>query len=69
MARALLCTYGMDDAFGMAVVDPTLMGNSPEITQGINRILKEQLDKAIGLLKSSKDQMEALIQATKEILP
>ena len=63
MARALLCTYGMDDEFGMAVTDPTVLGNSPEVTQGINRILKEQLEEAIRLLESNRDAMEALIAA------
>lgn len=63
MARALLCNYGMDDEFGLAVTDPTVLGNSPEVTQGINRILKEQLEEAIRLLESNRDAMEALIAA------
>lgn len=63
IARHIICTYGMDEDFGLAVMDSENPDMTPELRLAINRILKEQLDKAISIIQQNKHKIDALVDA------
>lgn len=65
VAQQIVCTYGMDDDFGLAVVNGIAANGmmSVEIRTSINRILKEQLDLAVRLISENKDKIDSLVEA------
>ncbi len=65
IAQQIVCTYGMDDDFGLAVVNGVAASNgamSVEIRTSINRILKEQMDEAVRMISENKDKIDALVE-------
>lgn len=62
IARRIVCTYGMDDEFGLAVM-PNDAEMSAEVRTAVNRILEGQLHKAIRLITENKDKLEPLVKA------
>ncbi len=66
VARHVVCTYGMDDDFGLAFVNGDIAANgamSVEVRNSINRILKEQMKEAIRLISENKDKIDSLVEA------
>ncbi len=61
-ARHVLCTYGMDESFGLAA-ESTKGDMTPELRAAVNRILAEQLANAIRIISENKDKMDALVNA------
>ena len=63
VAQHIVCTYGMDEDFGLAVVSPTAAGGemSVEVRAAVNRILKEQMVETIRLVEKHKDTIDALV--------
>ena len=65
IATRIVCTYGMDDEFGLAVVHSIGAANgamSLEIRDSVNKILKEQMDLAIRTISENKDKIDALVE-------
>ncbi len=65
IAQQIVCTYGMDDEFGLAVVHGTVAANgimSVEVRTSVNRILKEQMNKAVKLITENKDIIDSLVE-------
>lgn len=60
-AKHLVCYYGMDEDFGLAVVDPGDNTMTRELRDAVNRILQAQMDEAIRLLQENKDKLDALV--------
>lgn len=58
IARQIVCTYGMDAEFGLAVVGGEM---SPEARAAVNRILNEQMQQAIRLISENKEKVDALV--------
>jgi len=60
VARQLVCHYGMDDSFGLAVLEgePTA-----EAMKAINRILNEQMAESVRLVEENKAIIDALVDA------
>ncbi len=66
LARRILCSYGMDEDFGLAVVngpDPESGPLSAEIRVSVNRILKEQMEEAVELIRRNQNKIDALVEA------
>jgi len=66
VARRIVCSYGMDEEFGLAVVHTSLSDSGPmsqEVRNAVNRILNEQLQLAIRLISENKDKIDALVDA------
>ena len=66
VAQSMLCYYGMTDEFGLAVVDPDHQnGNSlaPAVHDAVNRILTEQMEQAVTLIRENKKAVDALVEA------
>ncbi|MBP3381798.1 MAG: hypothetical protein J6L00_04035, partial [Clostridia bacterium] len=59
-AQAILCSYGMDKDFGLAVIDPN-GGMAEQVHAAVNRILEEQLQKAVALIAENKHKIDALV--------
>lgn len=65
MAQKIVCTYGMDEDFGLAVVPGQVLSNSNmsiEVRNAVNKILKEQMNEAIRLISENKDRIDALVE-------
>lgn len=66
IARQIVCSYGMDEDFGLAVVSSGSAENgamSQEVRQCVNRILKEQMQEAIRLISENRCRIDALVDA------
>ncbi len=69
IAQNIVCSYGMDDEFGLAVADASLNadGNmSTEIRKAVNGILREQMTEAIRLISENKNKIDALVEQLME---
>ncbi len=62
-ARHMLCSYGMDDEFGLAAGMNESGAMSLEVHKAVNRILKEQMEEAVRIINENKDKVDALVDA------
>ncbi len=65
IAQELVCTYGMDDEFGLAVVGGGVAANgtmSVEVRMSVNRILKKEMAEAVRLISENKDKIDSLVK-------
>jgi len=65
IAQQIVCSYGMDDEFGLAVVPGAVAASgtmSVEVRAAVNRILNEQMAEAVRLIAENKDKMDSLVQ-------
>ena len=64
MAYQMICSYGMDEEFGLTAINQR-MAESGEMSVRINpqagKILAEQLEKAVELIKENKASIDALV--------
>ncbi len=60
-AKNIVCRYGMDGSFGLAVANPK--DDSPEVRKVVNAILDEQLREAIRIISENKSKIDALVDA------
>ena len=68
-AKRIMCSYGMDEGFGLAVVSDAAAESavlSPEIRAAVNRILSEQMSEAIRLISENREKLDALVKALLE---
>ena len=59
IARKIVCSFGMDDDFGLAI---TVDDNSAEVRASLNRILKEQMQEALKLVLANRDKLDSLVE-------
>jgi ATP-dependent Zn protease len=62
VARSIICAYGMDEDFGLAVIEPSGAG-SAEVREAVNKILKAELENAIRSLREHRGAVDALVSA------
>ena len=63
-AKRIICTYGMDDEFGLAVIDQQEARNgevSTKVREAVNKILNQEMKKAIESIKENQASIDALI--------
>ena len=73
IARQMICRYGMVEEFGLAVT-PELFQHAQALSspayQKVNdlagKILKEQMDRTLGLLKEHRDRLDAVAKGLLE---
>ena len=58
LAQQIVCTYGMSEDFGLAVFGGAM---TDEVRAAVNRILKEQMEEAIRLIRENTDKLDALV--------
>lgn len=64
LARQMICSYGMDESFGLAAVDAqsARMGEaSSEVRRTVNAILAEEMGNAVSLIREGKDRIDRLV--------
>ncbi len=63
LARQIICTYGMDEHFGLAVVSPDAANGamSGEVRAAVNQILSQQMAEAVRIIAENKAGMDALV--------
>ncbi len=64
LAEQIVCTYGMDEAFGLAVVDAQGRKDSAlaeQIRKTVNRILSSEMQTAIALIEKNRAKIDALV--------
>ncbi len=64
-ASQIICTYGMDSDFGLAVIDSEAakMGEtSSEVRHAVNKILDEQMKKTVATVAVGKAAIDALVK-------
>lgn len=68
VAKRMICDYGMDKDFGLAVADADV--NSGEfyndVRTAINKVLDAEMEKAINLISDNKAAIDALVDALME---
>lgn len=66
LAEALVCCYGMDEEFGLAVIDIRSCANPNTLARErdiVNGILSEQLQKAVDIISKNKHKIDAMVDA------
>ncbi len=64
LARHMVCSYGMEKDFGMAVLDHSSAEGavSAEMREVVNRILEEQMSEAVRLISENRERMDLLVE-------
>ncbi len=65
IAQQIVCAYGMDEQFGIAVVSGTAVESgamSVEVRNSVNRILNEQMTQAVSIISENKDKIDSLVE-------
>ncbi len=60
IARSMICSFGMDNTFGLAVFDNKQCPDERTVRK-INELLKKYLEKAISMIEENRDQFEILV--------
>lgn len=66
IAEALVCYYGMDNDFGLAVIDMNSAANSDycaKVHDIVNDILSKQLQEAVAIISKNKNKIDAMVNA------
>ncbi len=64
-ARQIICTYGMDEKFGLAVIDPQAATSgelAAEVREAVNAILARELENAIRLIQENRAAIDAMVE-------
>ena len=65
MAEQLICAYGMDESIGLGVVSPDMIQSGPlalEIRKAVNKILNEELQKAIHIISENRLSVDRMVK-------
>ena len=66
LAEQMICNYGMDEEFGLAVLDRSSLMNSSyyeTVRKRLNEILSDEFNKAVGIIGKNRAAMDALVDA------
>ncbi|MBO6163892.1 MAG: AAA family ATPase [Lachnospiraceae bacterium] len=66
VARHMLCTYGMDADYGMAVINPSAPETADALMQRVNAILASELEAAVNAIRTNQHILDALVEKLKE---
>lgn len=65
IAQQIVCTYGMDEDFGLAVVASQAYQNgdlSPEVRNAVNKILSCEMNNAIQIISENKNRLDEMVE-------
>ena len=65
LAQRMLCSYGMDEEFGLAVVDPQAAQRgelSVRVRAAVNDILRKQLEQTVADISAHRDAIDRLVE-------
>ena len=68
VAKNMICAYGMDDELGLAVVDQYASSGmlAEPVRNAVNRILQQQMEQAVTLIRENQTAVNALVAALLE---
>ena len=61
LAAAMLCSYGMDEKFGLAAVDQRAALNDPAVRRRVNEILDEEMKYTIEIIRENKPRIDRMV--------
>ena len=64
-AKRIVCSYGMDDDFGLAVLDQKEAQDGEmlaKVREAVNKILDQEMKNAIGIIKENRRSIDALVE-------
>jgi ATP-dependent Zn protease len=62
----MICNYGMDDEFGMAVMSPEEATRGPlaaKVSERVSRIIKEEMENTIDIIQNNKGRLDRMVNA------
>ncbi len=65
LAQQIICTYGMDESFGLAVIDARASNEgelSLKVREAVNRILEREMKNAVSLIAANRPLIDALVE-------
>ncbi len=65
LARQIICTYGMDEKFGLAVIDNQSVKSgelSTEVREAVNKILDDEMKNAIRIIEENRALIDLLVE-------
>ena len=65
IARNIVCSFGMDDSFGLAAISEEELVNGTlalEVRQAVNRILAQEMRETIRIIEEHRDKLDALAE-------
>lgn len=69
LAQRMVCSYGMSDSFGLAVVSDRALAAgemSREVRHEVNKILDSEMERAIRIITENRDKMDRMVEALME---
>jgi len=69
VARAMICNYGMDDEFGMAVMSADEATRGPlaaKVSQRVSAIIRDEMKNTVEIIVKNKHRMDRLVNALLE---
>ncbi len=63
MAQAMICSYGMDESFGLGVMDRQEAAQNPDVRKRVNEILGEEMRNTVEIIKSNKHRIDRMVDA------
>lgn len=63
VAMAMICTYGMDEKFGLAAMDSRAAMNDPAVKHRVNEILGEEMRNTVEIIKTNKPRIDRMVDA------
>ncbi len=69
VARAMICNYGMDDAFGMAVMSQEEATRGPlaaKVSERVSGIIRDEMAATIDIISKNKARMDRMVAALME---
>lgn len=69
VARAMICNYGMDDEFGMAVMSPEEATRGPlaaKVSERVSGIIKEEMGNTVDIIQRNRDRLDRMVNALLE---
>ena len=65
-ARQLLCRFGMDEDFGLAVISQEEIRSGPlseKVRDAVNRILEQEMKNAVDQIRENREAIDRLVAA------
>lgn len=66
VARAMICNYGMDAEFGMAVMSPEEATRGPlaaKVSERVSAVIREEMETTIRLITENKPRIDRMVDA------
>ena len=60
IAMAMICSYGMDDAFGLSVMGSEA-ANDPAVRARVNELLRQEMEETIRLIRENRHRIDRMV--------